>query len=183
AARRRPSDLPRGGAQLLRAATGRGSPLLSAPPPQPLRRRGAPRRAGLAVRRGIERHPRTDQGGGAAAARVPRTRASPPGRPVGGRPPAPAGLPAAVRATPRRGRARVARAPVRTHPGRARLRPCDPRAPRRPAPVRQPPEARAARALLRGAPRRRSRGLRPLRRGSGGGWGEGVGRRVRGGGL
>ena len=76
AARRRPADVPRGRAQLLRAAAGRRPARLPAPPPQPLRRRGAPERARLAVRRRVERRARPDQGRGAAPAGVPRPRAS-----------------------------------------------------------------------------------------------------------
>ena len=56
-----------------------------------------------------------------------------------------------------------ARAPVRPYRRRARLRPRGARALGRPATVREPPEARAVGPVLRGAPRPRSRGVRPLR--------------------
>ena len=82
-------------------------------PPQPLRRRGAPRGARVAVRRRVERRARPDQGGGTAAAGVPRARASAAGRPRGGRPPAPARLSAALRALARRSRTGAPRVPRR----------------------------------------------------------------------
>ena len=53
--RARPEDVPRDGQRLLRAAAGGRPAWLSAAPAQPLRRRGAADRAGLAVRRPLER--------------------------------------------------------------------------------------------------------------------------------
>ena len=87
--------------------------------------------------------------------------------PAGARPARPAplrGVPAALRpARPRGGDIRP-RAALRADRLRARLRPRRPRALGRPAALREPAQARAARALLRGAARARHRGLRPLRR-------------------
>ena len=57
----------------------------------------------------------------------------------------------------------LARAALRADRLRARLRPRRARPVGRPAPLREPAQARAARALVRGAARPRRRGLRPLR--------------------
>ena len=69
---------------------------------------------------------------------------------------------AALRAARRGLGPRVARAAVRAGRVRARLRPRRARALGRRAPLREPAQADAARALVRGAARPRHRGLRPL---------------------
>ncbi len=63
----------------------------------------------------------------------------------------------------------VARAALRAHRGGARLRPRRAGPPRRAAPLREPPQARPARALVRRAARARHRGLCAFRRRAGGG--------------
>ena len=124
--------------------------------------------ARVAVRRGLERRADADPPRRLAPSALRRDRARGAGDARGGRRAARARLPAAVRA-PRRGdAATLARASVRARPGRARLRPGRARAVGRPPPLREPPQARAARALLRGAPRARRRRVRPLRAGAGG---------------
>ena len=95
---------------------------------------------------------------------------------------APARLPAAVRPARGGGAAALARAPLRADRRRPRLRPRRARAVGRPPALREPAQAGAARALVRGAARPRRRGLRPLRRGAGGGRRGGARRRGRGGG-
>ena len=62
----------------------------------------------------------------------------------------------------------LARAALRAHPRRARLRPRRSVAPRRPASLREPAKARAAGAVVRGASWPRHRGVHPLRRRAGG---------------
>ena len=107
--------------------------------------------------------------GGAAAAAVhgDRARAAAGARRAGRA--ADARLPPALR--PARGgdAAALARAALRADRRRARLRPRRARAVGRPAALREHAQARAARALVRGAARAGRRGLRPLRRRAGGG--------------
>ena len=76
---------------------------------------------------------------------------------------APARVPAALRPASGRVHAALARAPLREDRRRARLRPGRPRPVGRQAPLRQPAQAGAARAVVRGAARPRHRGLRPVR--------------------
>ena len=95
-----------------------------------------------------------------------RTRAA---GPLAARRAAAARVPAAVRPARRRRTAALARASVRADRQRARLRPRRARAVGRPPPLREHAQARAARALVRGAARSRHRGLRPVRRRAGGG--------------
>ena len=78
-------------------------------------------------------------------------------------------------------RQRRPRAAVRADPGRARLRPRGARPVGRPPALRQSAQARAARALLRGAARPRHRGLRALRARAGRGRRQGAGGGRRGG--
>ena len=170
AARGRPADLSRHRPRLLRPAAGRRPALLPTPAPQPLRRRGARHRARVALRRRLER----------------RARADPPRAPAAGRssPGIERALPAELderderllRAFRQRFDrlvdgvgAALARAALRADRRRSRLRPGRARAVGRPAPLREPAQARPARALVRGAARPRRRGLRPLRRRAGGG--------------
>ena len=82
--------------------------------------------------------------------------------------PAPARVPAALR--PARGGcgAALARAALRADRRRPRLRPRRPGSVGRPPALREPAQARADRALLRGVARPGPRELRPLRRGAGG---------------
>ena len=179
----RPADVPGGRAQLLRAAAGRRPPRLPAAAPEPLRRRGAPHGARVAVRRRLERRARADPGRGPAPAHLPRPRAGAAGRPVGRRQAPAPGVQATLRAAPGPRLPCLPRAPVRTGARRARLRPRGPRPRRRAAALRQPAQAGAPRPVVRGAPRRRPGGLRPLRGGAGGSRREGVGRSLRGGGC
>ena len=154
---------------LLRPAAGRRPALLPAAAPEPLRRRGAADRARVAVRRRLERRARPDpceraRSGRSSRASSGRCRAISPSDDRAAR----ARVPAALRAARRALGAAVARAALRADPRRARLRPRRARAARRPPPLREPPQARAPRALVRGAARPRHRGLRPLRRRAGG---------------
>ena len=82
AARGRAPHVPRRPARLLRAAAGRRPPRLPAAPPEPLRRRGAADGADLALRRRLQRRARAPPCGGAAAADLPQPRAVAARRPV-----------------------------------------------------------------------------------------------------
>ena len=117
-----------------------------------------------------------------ARADLHRSRAGAAGRSRSRRHAAPARVQAALRPSGGGGAAALARAPLRADRRRPRLRPRRARAVGRPPPLREPAQAGAARALVRGAARPRRRGLRPLRRGAGGGRGGGARRRRRGGG-
>ena len=86
-----------------------------------------------------------------------------PGGPLRARHAALPRLPPALRPPGGARAAAVARAALRADPHRARLRPRRPRPVGRAAALREPPQARPARALVRGAPRARRRRLRPLR--------------------
>src|SRR5207248_4622021 len=125
----------------------------------PLRRRGARERAGIAVRRRLERR------AGAAAPRCPeaaavrRARARAACLAPGARPAAAARFPAALRPARRGVFAALARAALRAGGRRARLRPRRTGGLERPSPLREPAQARAARALVRGAARPGRRGL------------------------
>ena len=182
AAPARPSDLPRDRPRLLLAPAGRRPARVPAAAAEPLRRRGARHRARLAVRRRVQRRARAAAARGRPAPAVRRARA----RPVRGgrraRFAALPGLPPALRADRRGLRLALARTAVRAGRARARLRPRRPRAARRTAPLREHAQARAARALVRGAARPRHRRLRPLRPRAGLGRREraGSGRRGRG---
>ena len=163
AARARAADLPRDGPALLRPAAGRRPAHVPAAAAQPLRRRGARRRARLAVRRRLERRARADPPPRRPPAALHRDRA------LAARRRSTSDDERLVRAFKQRYERLVA-ASARVSlerlcelvVSRARLRPRGARALGRPAPLREPAQADAARALLRGAARPRHRGLRPL---------------------
>ena len=158
----RPADLPRHGPRVLRPATGRRSALVPAPAAQPLRRRGPRHRARLPVRRRLERRSGAHSQARRETSAVHRSRACAARAAVGERPAPGARVQAAVR--PARGSldAVVARASVRGDRLGARLRPGGARPVGRTPPLREPPQADAARALLRGPARSGYRRLRRL---------------------
>ena len=159
AARARASDLPRDRAAVLRPAAGGRPAHVPAAAAKPLRRRGARGGAGLADGRRLERRARADPPQRRAAAALHRDRALAAGAALGRGRAARPGVQAALRAARGRLGAGVARAPVRAGDLRARLRPRRARPLGRAAPVREPAQADAARAHLRGGARPRPRGL------------------------
>ena len=166
AARDRAADLPRDRPRLLPPAAGGRPARLPAAAAQPLRRRGAGHRSGLAVRRRLERCARAPAPRRAEAAALRRDREGD-RRADAARRAALPGVQAALRPARRAGVVLDARAPLRADRLRARLRPGRARAVGRSPPLREPAQARAAGAVVRGAARAGRRGLRPLRRRAG----------------
>src|SRR5206468_8960630 len=115
------------------------------------------------------RRARPAAAGGVEAAALLRARTGASAWARGARRAAAAGVPPALRAARRGSAATVARAALRARRQRARLRPRRPGPVGRPPALRQPAQARAPRAVVRGAARSGCRGLRPLRRRAGGG--------------
>ena len=183
APRPRPADLPGDRPALLRPAAGRRPAHVPAAPAQPVRRRGADGRARLAVRRRLQRRARADPQACRPPPALHRDRALAAGRLLRARRAPGARVQAAVRAPGRRGDPNVARAALRARHLRARLRPRRARPLGWTPPLREPPQADAARAHLRGGSRARSGRLRRLPARSGDARGVAARGRLRGGGL
>ena len=179
--RGRSADDPDDRATVFRATAGRRPALLSPVAAEPLRRRGSAHRSRVSVRRRLERRSRPHPLHGGAASDLQGDRALAADGSRGGRPSARARIPAAVRASRRELDAALARAAVRAHPRRARLRlgGADPAG--RSATVCEPAQAGQAGAIVRGAPGPGHRGLHPVRRAAGRGRGARARRRLRGG--
>ena len=157
-----PADVPRDRSRLLRPATGRRSALVPSPAAQPLRRRGARHGARITVRRRLERRSGAHSQARRQTSPLHRGRAWAARTAVGERPAPGPRLQAALRPAGGSLDAVVARASVRGDRLGTRLRPGGARPVGRAPPLREPPQADAARALLRGPARPGHRRLRRL---------------------
>src|SRR5204862_4492927 len=147
------AHLPRNRPRLLPPAAGGRPPRVLTPAAQPLRRRGARHRARVAVRRRLERRAGAASARRAQAAAFRRARERVSRGPLASRCAAVPGVQAALRPARRAGLVTDARTAVRADRLRTRLRPRGARAVARAAPLREPAEAWAARARVRGAAR------------------------------